>query len=232
MTTRFPFRALLLVTVSCLACGRELEPPNTNPVKESENMKRTDFITITTVALGTATLTLATFWSGQLGAGAEGDALPPRIEKPRLVSHGIEFTLAAADACRLRAGDQPVLELTAFNTTDAANTGGVCATMTASSPADMLSRVVRMPAVVWQRDQFVSLGAKERKTLVLTTTTNLPPKSMISVLLRETQPPGSLPQKAGSVVALSFSTATQPVPGGPASVDELRPAITAIAPVF
>jgi hypothetical protein len=189
-------------------------------------MKTTDLITMATVALGAVTLTLAIFWSGPLGAGVEGDTLPPRIEKPRLVSHGIEFTLATAEARVFGAGDQPVFELTAVNTTDAPATGSVCATMTASSPADMMSRVLRMPAILWQTEQIVSLKARERKVLTLTATTNLPPKSIISVSLRGALLPGSVleqPRPVPSVVALTFSTGTPPIPAALASLNELFP---------
>ena len=40
-------------------------------------MKTKDMLTITTVALGTTTLTVAAFWAGPIEAGADADTPPP-----------------------------------------------------------------------------------------------------------------------------------------------------------
>jgi hypothetical protein len=107
-------------------------------------MKTKDLMTIVTVALATASLTVMTFWSGALNAGSNGDPPAAQIAKPKLVAHGIELTLAAADGRTLSGGDEPKFELTAVNPTDVAATALVGIAMTASSPADMLSRVPRL----------------------------------------------------------------------------------------
>ena len=57
-------------------------------------MKTKDILTITTAALGTATLTVAAFWAGPTDAGHDADAPPAKIAKPRLISHGVEMALA------------------------------------------------------------------------------------------------------------------------------------------
>jgi hypothetical protein len=167
-------------------------------------MKTKDILTIMTVAFGTATLTVAAFWAGSLDAGSDADAPSAKIAKPQLVSHGVELTLALAGGRVFKAGEQPEFELTALNTTNQPASVSVCVTMTSSSPADALSRVIRMPAVLWQQEQIVTLQPKETKVLALCAGTNLPPNSVISVSLRE---PG---EKAApftpSIVALSFST--------------------------
>jgi hypothetical protein len=168
-------------------------------------MKTKDMLTIATVALGTATLTVAAFWAGPIEAGADADTPPAKIAKSRLVTHGVEFTLASAGGLAFKAGEQPEFELTALNTTSQPASASLCVTMTASSPADALSRVIRLPNVLWQQDQFVMLQPNETKVLALCASTNLPPNSVISVALRE---PG---QKAApflpGIMALSFSTA-------------------------
>jgi hypothetical protein len=59
-------------------------------------MKTKDLLTITSVAVGTAALTVAAFWAGPIGAGGDGDE-PNKVPQPRLVSHGAELTLTAKD---------------------------------------------------------------------------------------------------------------------------------------
>jgi len=179
-------------------------------------MKTKDILTVTSVALGTATLTVATFWSGPLDAGID-TALPATIAKPSLVSHGVEMTIAAAGGQVFKAGEQPVFELTAVNTTNQAASASVCVAMTCSAPADPLSRVIRMPSTLWQQEQLVTLKPGETKVLQLSTRTNLPANSLISVSLRELEPKptgnsepvdglrAARPFQPG-IVALRFST--------------------------
>jgi hypothetical protein len=168
-------------------------------------MKTKDMLTITTVALGTTTLTVAAFWAGPIEAGADADTPPAKIAKSRLVTQGVEFTLASAAGRPFKTGEQPEFELTALNVTSQPANASLCVIMTASSPADALSRVIRLPNVLWQQEQVVTLQPNETKVIALRASTNLPPNSVISVALRE---PG---QKAApflpGIVALSFSTA-------------------------
>jgi hypothetical protein len=184
-------------------------------------MKAKDILTVTSVALGTATLTVATFWSGSLDAGI--DAAPPAtIAKPSLVSHGVEMTIAAVGSQVFKAGEPPVFELTAVNTTNQDASAAVCVAMTSSAPADRLSRVIRMPSMLWQQEQVVTLKPGETRVYGLSTRTNLPAFSLISVSLREVVPKrtgnsepvdgvrAARPFQPG-IVALSFSTVA---PGG------------------
>lgn len=170
-----------------------------------QRMNTKDILTITTVALGTATLTVAAFWAGPIAAGGDADVPPSKIAKSKFVSHGVELTLAPAGGRIWKAGDRPEFELTALNTTSQLASASVCVTMTASSPMDPLSRVIRLPAVLWQQEQVVTLNPNETKVLALRARTNLPPNSVISVVLGE---PGrkAAPFQPG-IVALSFSTA-------------------------
>ena len=174
-------------------------------------MKTKDLLTIATAALGTATLTAAAFWARPLDAGSDADAPPAKIASARLVVHGVEVGLAPTGGRPFKTGDQPEFELTALNTTDQPASVTVGVTMTASSPADALSRTIRLPLVLWQQEQVLTLKPKETKVVALCASTNLPPKSVISVSLREPGP-GAAPFLMG-VTALSFSTAapeTQP----------------------
>lgn len=167
-------------------------------------MKTKDILPIATVALGTVTLTVAAFWAGPIEAGNDADAPPAKLAKARFVSHGVEMTLASAGGRVFKAGDRPEFELTALNTTNQPASVAVCVTMTSSSPADALSRVIRLPTVLWQQEQVVTLQPNETKVFALCASTNLPANSVFAVSLRE---PG---QKAApvsfDVVALSFST--------------------------
>lgn len=167
-------------------------------------MKTKDLLTIATAALGTAALTVAAFWAGPMDASNDADAPSAKIAKARLVSHGVELALAAAGGRTFHAGEQAEFELTALNTTDQPASVGVGVTLTASAPADALSRTIRLPSVLWQREQVVTLQPRETKVLTLCAQTNLPPNSVIAVSLRE---PGA---KAGlvplGITALSFST--------------------------
>jgi hypothetical protein len=167
-------------------------------------MKTKDILTITTVALGTATLTVAAFWAGPIEAGSDADAPPAKLTKSRLVSRGVEMTLAPASGRVFKAGDQPEFEITALNTTDQPASASVCVTMTSAALADALSRVIRMPTVLWQQEQIVRLGPSETKVVALGARTNLPANSMISVSLREAEPKATPVQP--EIVALSFST--------------------------
>jgi len=167
-------------------------------------MKTKDALTIATAALGTATLTVAGFWAGSLDAGSEADTPPAKIGKARLVTHGVELALGAAGDRTFKVGDEPEFELTAVNTTDRPAQVDVGVSMTATAPADAMSRTILMPWTLWQRQEWVTLGPRETKVLTLCASTNLPPNKVITVSLREAGE-GAAPVLMG-VTALSFST--------------------------
>ena len=185
-------------------------------------MKTKDLMTMATVALGTATLTVMTFWSGPLEAGLEGDALAAKIAKPKLVSHGVELTLTAAEGRIFKAGDEPAFALTAVNTTGEPAAVTVRLAMTASSPADAMSRVPRMPTALWQQHQSLTLKPNETKTIVIPVPTKLPANSTMAVSLQESDPLQAKvgaassgirpalqfgPSPQAGIVAMNFSTA-------------------------
>ena len=184
-------------------------------------MKMKDLLTIVTVALGTASLTVITFSSGTLNAGDEENKLAATIAKPKLVCHGIEMTLATPAGRTFAAGEEPTWELTAVNTTGETATASVQIAMTGSSPADMMSRVPRIPSALWQQNETIVMQPYETKAIIIPVSAKLPAKSMIGVTLREVDPAaekavaaspearrvvrlGGVPQ--GGIVALSFST--------------------------
>jgi hypothetical protein len=198
--------------------------------KRKVAMKTKDLLTIGSVALGTATLTVLTLWSDSLEAGNERPELAATISKPKLVSNGVEMTLAAAEGRIFKAGDEPVFQLEAINTTGAPATVDIWVAMTASSPTDALSRVVRLPSVLWQEQPSLVLQPHETKVISLPARTKLPANTLISVSLQQSDQlrktaaaahPDVQPQLQrvvsvqSGIIALSFSTANpaaQPVP--------------------
>jgi hypothetical protein len=185
-------------------------------------MKTNDLLTVTTVAVGTAALTVLTLWPSTLDAGNDSQ-VPAQIAKPKLVSRGVEMTLVTADGKVPKAGDVPVLELTAVSFTNVSTRVSARVTMNISSPADIFSRTVRMPATVWVDNREFTVPAGEKKTLRLLCGTNLPPNRFISVSLQDAHdmeiPPaksflpllstGASGRSAGpAIIALSFSTGT------------------------
>lgn len=175
-------------------------------------MRTEDFKTIATVALSTTALTVITFWSVPLEAGNEGDALGSKITKPKLVAHGIEVTLAAAEGRIFRAGEVPKFQLKALNSTSEPATMDLCIAMNASAPANANSRVLRMPAEIWQQQQTLTLKPNETKGITLPVETKLPANSVIAVTIQESSPTQMKAVKVGLDVspALSFANASHP----------------------
>ncbi len=185
-------------------------------------MKNNDLVTIATVALGTATLTVLLFGSASLEAGNDGPPPTAKIAKPKLVSHGIEFTLATPKGQTFKTGDEPVFELTAINSTSESAETLIRLMMSATAPANPVSRLLPMPAMLWQDEQQITLKPNETKVISVSTHTKLPANKLIAVALQETdsqpqtapvtQPQVSLaglrPSLLGSrgITALTFST--------------------------
>ena len=164
-------------------------------------MKANDLLVTMTVAVGTAALTVLTLWPGSVDAGND-TVLPAQIPTPKLVSRGIELTLKTANGQAPKAGDAPVFELTAVSLTN--RPSQVCArvTMSASSPADALSRAVRMPAAFWVDNREFIVGPGETKRFTLACGTNLPPNKFISVSIRDVPSVEGLPSPAASLSGL------------------------------
>jgi len=192
-------------------------------------MKTHNVMTIGSVALGTAILTVLAFWSPSLEAGRDGDALAAKIANPKLVSNGIEMTVVAAGTGIFSRGDEPVFELRAVNTGKVATTVAVTMAMTATSPADKFSRVPVMPSRLWFQENSFTLKPHETKVIAFATHTQLPANKTIAVSLEETgagdelrepgvQPANSFRETArrssqpvalpSRIVALNFSTVT------------------------
>lgn len=181
-------------------------------------MKTKDLAIIGSVAFATATLTVAFFLPNSLNAG--NDAAPAQIVQPRLVSNGMEFTLAAAEHQTFKAGDEPSFELKAVNTTAENADATVLVSMTSMAPPSRMSRMVVGAAPIWKKSCPVTLKPNETKVIALDTMTKLPQNSTINIVLQITSPqeaganaqpmpyvvmtPAGYPPSA--IVALSYST--------------------------
>jgi hypothetical protein len=168
-------------------------------------MRTKDLVAMTATALGTAVLTVVMCWSGSIEAGGEGADLTPKIAIPKLMSRGVEITMTAADGHAFAAGEEPSFALQASNTTDKPVTMKLSFAMTGIGPAAAMSRLVSMPAILWQQQQEWVFEPKETKTVTIATHTILPAGKSISVSVQD-QTPGPKQLGAG-IVALTFATA-------------------------
>ena len=189
-------------------------------------MKTKDLLAITTVALGTAALTVVTFWSGPIDAGIEAEGPTTKITHPKLKCNEVEFSVAHRGLWAIKAGDRPEFQLTAINTTKQPRTAKVEIIMSASPPVSALSRTIAMPRVLWRREQEVTLNPDETRVIPLSVGTNTPANSNVSIRLADMSPsvaqvtkaPGEIPFKSAvqplrnEIVAFTFSTVTNTEP--------------------
>lgn len=180
-------------------------------------MKRNDLAIVITVALSTAALTVASFWTTSLEAGGDGDSVAPTMAKPKLAVQGVEMTLSPVDGTT-QAGEKPVFQLAAANTSFKAADLKVRLAMTAMSLADATSRVVRMPRQLWQGDQDIVLGPGESKTFTVTAPAELPTNMLVSVILSEATANVSALQDSSlaklapaQIAVLNFSTVAKAI---------------------
>jgi len=179
-------------------------------------MKTKDLAIIGSTALITATLTVAVLLPNSLNA--DNDTVPEKIAKPKLVSNGVEFTLAAVEPQTLKAGDEPAFDLKAVNTTGKDVDAAVLVSMTAMAPSSKFSRMPAFPQTLWQKSCPLTLKSNETKIISLTTGTKLPPNSTINIKLQPVDPQDSSANEKpngqirvkindpSAIVALSIST--------------------------
>ncbi len=192
-------------------------------------MKTNDVLIITTVALGTAALTISSLWPSSLNAGDEA-SMAPEISKPKLISHGLELTLQMKPRKTPVAGEQPIFEVKALSLTNITTDVNLRLAMSAAGPADVFSRVIRVPEILWTDQRSLTVPPGGTKVVSFSPAKHLPPNKLISVSLQEVGTAGELtapapvPPLAGMLRAevasregltLSFSTA----------VDATRPAL-------
>ncbi len=143
-------------------------------------MKRQDLLAVVAVAAVTMAFALVAFGPAGVGAGDDVPVLKAEIIQPKLTSQGCEFTLKT-DKPAYRPGETPVLELTATNPTDKAVEASVWLQITASSPADMLSRMPVMPKPIWIHQHKLALQPGETKTASVTADVKLPAGQSVAI---------------------------------------------------
>lgn len=141
-------------------------------------MKMKQILAIATVALGTATLTVAICLQGPLNAG---DAAVEALH-PKLTVNNVELSLTA-DKATLKAGAKPVLEICAVNTVDRECKAAFGLAMSDSTRAARVSRTLSAPAMLWQVDKTLVLGPREIKRIKIQADKPLPANASFSVML-------------------------------------------------
>jgi hypothetical protein len=171
-------------------------------------MKSKDLLSITLVAVGTATLTVAGFMANPLEAGNGANPMTLPNAHPKLVADGVELSLTPAAGRVFQAGDQPAFELHAVNTLDRPTTLNVRVALNSTDSGASISRVVAMPTVMWHEERLLTLLPHESQTTKLTVGPKLPANRMVSVILTAlttNQPPNA---PVPGMMALNFSTET------------------------
>ncbi len=151
-------------------------------------MKRNDLTLIGAAALATAVLTVASFLPSSIEAGGEGEGLAPKVAQPKLVTDGVEVSVAAADNQSLKADAEPSFVLKLVNPTDHPADLRVQVAMTSTSPGAAMSRIGPMPSQFWDQRYTTTLKPNETKTVTLAPQKKLPSNSMVSVYLQPVNP--------------------------------------------
>lgn len=184
-------------------------------------MKSRDLANIFTVAVGTAAAVVVTFSGNSLEAGRDGTELRSVITTPELLANGIKISLATRKGNEPKAGVPAEFDMNVVNTREVASEATVRLVMSASAPANPLSRIMIMPTQLWSEERTLTLGPKETKRIPVVAHTNLPTGREITVRVISMKPANSAttpeavaPQLANvpenSIVALRFSTVPAP----------------------
>jgi hypothetical protein len=137
-------------------------------------------LTMLATAAATAAVTLALL--APRGGNAQAGAVKPVIARPQLTSQGCAFALTT-DKAAYEAGESPVLEVTAANPTDKPVTASVWVTVTSTSPAARMSRMLTLPSALWSHEYAFTLEPGEKKTIPATCEAKLPEGAAVSITL-------------------------------------------------
>lgn len=120
--------------------------------------------TIAVTALVTALAAAALFWTGPVVAN---DGKKQEIPWPTLKADGVEITLRAQKTA-YKAGEQPVVELVAYNPTNATATIRATVQMMSMQQPNFASRIALPTQKSWETECELLLAAGERKTVRVT----------------------------------------------------------------
>ena len=145
-------------------------------------MYRKEILAVLGIAAATMAFTLILTVPAYVGAEDEPPAVEPTIAQPTFTVDGCQFTLTT-DKTAYSADEMPTLKITATNPTDEPVDVSVYATMTATTPASLVSRVMILPTALWQEGWSIRLEPGSTKTVELATETKLPAGSLVSISL-------------------------------------------------
>lgn len=134
------------------------------------------------VAAATMTFTLMVLNPWNTGISEEAKGIQPRIAQPKFASHGCEFSLKTGKA-EYKAGESPVVEVTAFNPTGKAVEATVWVSMLTGRVPSPMSRTLAIPTVSWSKSLCVSLKPGETKTTSVAADVKLADKQNVTITI-------------------------------------------------
>lgn len=154
-------------------------------------MTRRDLAAVFTWACATLGLTLAMGLPSVLQATGEGK-LAPEVVLAKLAVSGCELSIApvmaekkegASGKVAYKAGESPVFQLKAVNTTTKEVEVAWSVQVTATEIPSPLARMLSMPKTIWKDSGRIALRPGETVTKQLATDIKLPDRSNINVVL-------------------------------------------------
>jgi hypothetical protein len=145
-------------------------------------MRLSDILAIVGVAVATMATTLGLLVPRHVTAESQKKAIKPTIAVPKLTVDGCVFTVSA-DKLEYAPGEKLVLTVKAVNTSSEPVTTSVSLSVTATSPASMLSRRLVLPTPLWTGECPVNLQPNESRTVKLDTDAALPAGQMTSITM-------------------------------------------------
>ena len=147
-------------------------------------MKVKDILAVLGVAAATVVFTVVLLGPQRVGATGKAEGIKPTIAQPKLTAQKCVFTLKT-DKPSYEAGEMPVLQVKAANPTGEPVEAAVWISMSSSSPASMISRVMVLPKPLWTEKCLVKLKPGETKTVTLATEAKLPPGQSVSITMSD-----------------------------------------------
>jgi hypothetical protein len=147
-------------------------------------MKVKDILAVLGTAAATTAFTVGLLGPGRVAATGTVEGIKPVIAQPKLTVGGCVFSLET-DKPAYKAGDTPTLRVKAANPTDKRAEATIWLSMSASSPASPMSRMVVLPKPLWTEKYVVSLEPGQTRTVPLDTRTKLPAGESVSITISD-----------------------------------------------
>ena len=147
-------------------------------------MKVKDILAVLGVAAATTAFTVVLLGPQRVGATGKVEGIKPTIAQPKLTTGKCVFSLKT-DKPSYQADEMPVFQIQATNPTEKPVETAVWVSMSSSSPASMLSRVMVLPKPLWTEKCLVKLKPGETKTISLASKTKLPAGQHVSITMSD-----------------------------------------------